>query len=188
MGFIMWPILMIAIFGYRYIIKWYEQDRSQLMKLLCIVGLMASGFILIYWGFTLGIITAGTVQIIINMVKYAKDPVKLEAELGTEFKFGTQDVLELVLMMAIMAVICVIAFKALKSYYKVLRPNAGQFPNRRPGAGNPGANSGKPGKTMDKTEEVRKPQRNNAVFCPKCGSRVAEDATVCHSCGRKLKK
>ncbi len=188
MGVVIWPILMIAIFGYRYIIKWYEQDRSQLMKLLCIVGLMASGFILIYWGFTLGIITAGTVQIIINMVKYAKDPVKLEAELGTEFKFGMQDVLELVLMMAIMAVICVIAFKALKSYYKVLKPNAGKLQIRRPGAGNSGANLGKSGKPVDKTDEVKKPQRINAVFCPKCGSRAAEDAIVCQSCGRKLKK
>ena len=153
MGIIIWPILMVEMFGYRYIIKWYERDRSQLMKLLCIAGLMASGFILIYWGFTLGIITIGTVQIIVNMIKYSKDPVKLEAELGADFNFGMQDILELVLMIAIMATICVIAFKALRSYYKVLRPNTGKIQNRKPGSGNPGVNSGKSGKTADKSNK-----------------------------------
>ena len=183
-----WPISMIAIFGYRYIIKWYEQDRSQLLKLLCIIGLAASGFILIYWGFTLGIIVAGTVQIIINMVEYSNDPVKLEAELGAEFKFGAMDMVELILMMAIMATICVIAFKALKSYLKVLRPNAaGQFLSRRVNPAGPGVSSVKPGRIADKTADENKPQRINTVFCPKCGSRIAEDVVVCPSCGRKPK-
>ncbi len=189
MGIIIWPILMIGVFGYRYIIKWYEQDGKQLMRLLCIAGLAASVFILIYWGFTLGMIAAGTVSIIINMIKYKQDPAKLEAELGTEFTFGTQDVIELVLMMAIMAVICIIAFKALRSYLKVLRPNAGSpFFNRGAGADKPKVSLSRPGKQKVGKAEEKNLKQVGSVFCPKCGSRVTENAPECPSCGRKLKK
>ncbi len=189
MGFIIWPILMIGVFGYRYIIKWYEENKSQYMKLLCIAGLVASGFILIYWGFTLGMIAAGTIQIVMNMVKYKNDPVKLEEELGTEFTFGTQDVIELVLMMAIMAVICIVAFKAMKSYLKVVRPNAtGLFFNRRIPPDNPSIHNKKPGRPTDQATEEKKPKRISSVFCPKCGSRITEGAVECSRCGRKLKK
>ncbi len=188
MGIVIWPILMIAVFGCRYIIKWYEQDRSQLMKLLCIFGLAASGFILIYWGFTLGIILAGTIQIAINMARYAKDPVKLEAELGTEFRFEAKDIVELVLLMTIMAVICVIAFKSLRSYLRAVRPNAaGNFLNRRQ-MGNLRANKSQMGKFMVKSADEKKQQNISSVFCPKCGSRVVEGTAECPGCGRKRRK
>lgn len=179
MGYILWPISMVAVFGHRYIIRWYEKDRSQLMKLICIGALIASGFIFAYWGFTLGMFVAGIIQLLIYMAKYSKDPVKLEAELGTDFRFTLQDIVGPVLMMAIMAVVCIIAFMAIKSYLKVLRQGReGQVLNRSVYS----VNNKKP---EDKTTSAKKPQRVNSVFCRKCGARIPEGSTRCPSCSRK---
>lgn len=182
MGYILWPISMVAVFGYRYITRWYEQDRRQLMKLVCIGALIASGIIFIYWGLTLGMIVAGIVQLVINLVKYSEDPAKLEAELGTEFRFSPKDILGPVLMMAIMVVVCIFAFLAVKSYLKVLRVNiVGQVPSR-----SLYTNSNK--KPEAKPTTTKKPQKVNSVFCSKCGTRIPEGSMECPSCSKKSKK
>ena len=182
MGYIIWPISMVAIFGYRYIIKWYEQDRRQFMKLICIVALITSGFIFIYWGFALGMIVAGIIQLLMNMAKYAKDPEKLEAELGTEFKFGPQDIVGIILMMTLMAVVCIFAFIAIKNYLKVLRQDTTRQVSSR---STYTASSKRP---EDKTAATKKAQRMNSVFCRKCGARIPEGSTGCPSCNRKSMK
>ncbi len=198
MGNIVWPLCIIFVFGSWYFVRRYEQEKSQMFKILCIAGLITSGFTLIVWGFALGMLAAGTVQSLINFAEYKKHPEKFAEQLEQSseyFNIRLQDVLQLVLLIAILAVICIVAFRAMKSYFLILKTGTSDhysFLNmdKRFGTGKKTAapNQNKSAENnVTAAADTPKLQRVEVSFCPKCGARLGEGISVCPGCGRKPK-
>jgi ribosomal protein L40E len=175
MGYIVWPICVAFVFGSRYFTGKYEEEHTQSLKILCGMGLAASGFTLVIWGFALGMITAGTIQELVNLSRYAKNAKEFGTGLGENIHLiklgdGTMAIVKLVILITVLAVICFFAFRSMMSYLTVLKT----------GRRNTKKDIIKNSKLSNKKE--LKP-REEVAFCNKCGARLASSDTHCPACG-----
>lgn len=175
MGYIVWPICVAFVLGSRYFTGKYEQEHTQSLKILCGLGLAASGFTLVIWGFALGMITAGTIQELANLSRYAKNAEELGTGLGKNIRLinlgdGTMAIIKLVILIAVLALVCFLAFRSMMGYLSVLKTGK-RYTNKEIIKNS----------KLSNRKEIK--PREEVAFCNKCGVRLASSGSPCPACG-----